>query len=269
MRKLSIVMVVLLVLSVGALAGTEIYQMQHTDDTLPVIDCPAEPLVIQVGENSAEKLLDGVTAWDEKDGDLTGAVMVESVGKSVEDGQTTLIYAVSDSDAHVTKAVRTVIWSDYEPPRFALSQELRYAVGAPVLVHDRVTARDVVDGDISERVKVTATGLNNYTEGVYPVTFEVTNSLGDTSRWEAEIVIQNWAPGEPRIYLTEYLVYLPVGAEFSPNDYLEGVLYGDAAQVTASTDLDTQTPGTYTVLYSCPGSSGVSGTARLYVIVEE
>ena len=269
MRKLRIIVLVLLVLSVGALAGAGVYRVRNTDSTLPVITCPEEPLVIEVGENSPEKLLEGVTAWDEKDGDLTDALMVEGTAKSIdEEGRTTLTYAVSDSDNHVTKAVREVRYSDYTPPRFGLTQELRYAVGAPVVVQDRVTAWDVVDGDISARVKVTAAGLNNYTEGVYPVTFEVTNSLGDTSRWDAEITIRNWDMGEPRIYLTQYLIYLPRGGELDPMNYLDLVLNGDASQLTDSTDLDVQTPGAYTVSYSCPGINGQTGTTQLYVIVE-
>lgn len=85
-----------------------------------------------------------------------------------------------DSDAHVAHRTRTVRYTDYAPPKFALSRELRYSVGTAVQIRDRLTATDLIDGDVSERIKVTSSGLSAYAEGTYPVTFEVTNSLGDT-----------------------------------------------------------------------------------------
>ena len=72
MKKLNVIMAVLFLITAGAYAGTELYRREHTDDTLPVITCPETTLVIQVGENDPEKLLEGVTAWDEKDGDRQG-----------------------------------------------------------------------------------------------------------------------------------------------------------------------------------------------------
>ena len=62
MKKLNVIMAVLFLITAGAYAGTELYRREHTDDTLPVITCPETTLVIQVGENDPEKLLEGVRA---------------------------------------------------------------------------------------------------------------------------------------------------------------------------------------------------------------
>lgn len=268
MKKLNIIMAVLFILTVGVYVGTEIYRREHTDDTLPVIACPETTLVLQVGENDPDKLLEGVTAWDEKDGDLTEQVMVEGVEKAIrENNETTITYAVADSDGHVTKAQRTVRYTDYTPPRFALSQELRYEVGEPVVILDRVTATDVIDGDLSGQIKTTSLGLNASVEGRYPITFEVTNSMGDTSTWTAEIRIANRQAGEPAILLSTYLVYLERGESFQPLDYLEQVVGGDPETVSVSAAVDSNTPGTYQVSYTCTGNTGVVGTAVLFVVV--
>ena len=121
---------------------------------------------------------------------------------------------------------------------------------------------------MSERIKVTSSGLSAYAEGTYPVTFEVTNSLGDTASFTADIVIRNQAQGEPRIYLTEYLVYLARDAVFQPMEYLESVTYGAEETVTVDAQVDPSVPGTYRVRYTCAGPTGTEGTAVLYVVVE-
>lgn len=268
MRKLHFIIAALLLVSAAGFVWTEVRQRSTADQTLPVIECPDTPLVIQVGESSQEVLLEGVTAWDEKDGDLTAQVMVEGIEKSVQDNETTVIYAVVDSDSHVTKLTRTVRYTDYTPPRFGLSMELRYELGEPVVIRNRVTAWDVIDGDLSSQVKVTSTGLDALAEGHYPVTFEVTNSMGDTSIWTAEIRIQNRAAGEPYLLLKQYLVYLKAGDSFQPMDYFGEVIGGDAANVTVESNVDTGTPGSYQVTYSCVGTTGVTGTTQLFVVVE-
>lgn len=267
MKKLSILMIVLLVVSLAGAGWTQFRLWSSKDETLPVIECPETPLVLQVGENDPDTLLEGVSAWDDKDGDLTSRVMVEGIARSVENNETTITYAVVDSDCHVAKQTRTVQYSDYQPPRFGLSQELRYEVGQPVVVRDRVTATDVIDGDLSNQVKVTSTGLNANVEGRYPVTFEVTNSMGDTSVWTAEIRIANYQTGEPRILLSQYLVYLKQGEAFQSQNYLSQVIGGELEDVTVESGVDTSTPGTYQVTYSCIGNSGTAGTAVLFVVV--
>ena len=267
MKKLHVVILVLFFLSIAGFVWTEYQRRSTTDQTIPVIQCPETPLELRVGENSLEKMLEGVTAWDEKDGDLTARVMVEGVEKSIENKETTLTYAVADSDHHVSKQIRTVRYSDYTPPRFTLSRELRYEVGEPVVIRDRVGAIDVIDGELSNQVKATSTGLDAAVEGRYPITFEVTNSMGDTSTLTAEIRIANRAAGEPRILLKQYLVYLEQGAEFRAMDYLDQVIAGAAADVTVASAVDTKTPGTYQVTYSCAGSGGTVGTTVLFVVV--
>ena len=112
MKKLKIFTLVLFLLTGSALAASEYYHYRAEDRTLPVLQCPDEPLVISVGENSREKLLEGVTAWDDKDGDLTERVLIQGIAKTVEGSETTITYAVVDSDDHVAHRTRTVRYTD-------------------------------------------------------------------------------------------------------------------------------------------------------------
>lgn len=268
MRKLRIVVLILFLLSAAGLGASKAYHRRTDDATLPVLTCPQEALILSVKESGQEHMLAGVTAWDDKDGDLTGHILVEGLSKSIQGNRSTITYAVADGDGHVATCVRPVEYTDYRPPQFALSKELRYQGGSLVQIKDRLTAQDVIDGDLSDRIQATSPGLSASNEGLYPVTFEVTNSLGDTAVLPLSILIRSYAPGEPRITLSQYLFYLQAGAEWDPADYLESVSGGEEEAVTIASQVKPNVPGIYPVYYSCTGPSGVTGTATAYVVVE-
>ncbi|MDY3281428.1 hypothetical protein [Dysosmobacter sp.] len=264
MKRLRIITIVGLVLSALLLAGVTLYQRETGDQTIPVIQCPDTPLVLSLTGEGREELLADVTAFDEKDGDLTDRLLLQGVDKGA-DGTMAATYAVADSDGHVVTRTREVRYTDYTPPRFALQRELRYSAGAAVRVRDRLTAYDMVDGDISSRIKVIS-GTTSYDEGTYPVTFQVTNSLGDTASVTLDVVVRSYAAGEPRIELKEYLIYQKLGDRLNPMDYLKSVSGGDAESVTAALPEGGLKKGVNAVRYTCPG--GTEGSAVLYVVCE-
>ena len=63
-------------------------------------------------------------------------------------------YAAFDSDRHVTKATRTVRYTDYHSPRFTLSQPLICRTNGSRALSLFVGAADSIDGDLSDRVKI-------------------------------------------------------------------------------------------------------------------
>lgn len=265
MRRLHILVLAGLVLSALLLTASTLYQRGRQDDTIPVITCPGEPLELSVKDGEAA-LLQGVTAYDEKDGDLTAEVMVQSVSKSGDLAAVT--YAVVDSDHHVATRQRALRYTDYVPPRFVLTEELRYPVGARIQIRDRITASDVLDGDLSDRIRVTSSTLTSYNPGTYPAVFEVTNSMGDTSTVTLDIVIRDNESGEPRIALKQYLVYRKAGDPFDPMAYLDSVSGGDRSAVQVQLPEGGLTAGTCAVTYTCRGAGGTEGSTTLYVITE-
>ena len=97
---------------------------------------------------------------------------------------------------------------------------------------------------------------------------EVTNSLGDTTSLTLDVVVRDSDPDAPQIKLTKYLVYLNQGADLDPLEYLAGVTGGESYNVTASLPEGGFTKGVNEVTYSCMGSTGLTGSTTLYVIVE-
>lgn len=268
MKRLRIITLICLILSAVLMAAATVSARLRQDDTLPEIRCPEEPLVIAMAEAEDDRLLRDVTAWDEKDGDLTGRVLVQSVEKTVGGSTASVTYAVSDSDNHVATCTREVQYTDYQPPRFALSRELRYPVGSTVRVKDRLTAWDALDGDLSDRIRVISSNTNTAAQGSYPVTFEVTNSLGDTASLTLEIQVKNQEAGEPEIRLSQYLVYRKQTDDFRAMDYVESVSGGSEEDVAVQMPEGGLTAGVSRVEYRCAGSGGAVGTAVLYVVTE-
>ena len=123
MKRLRILTLILLILSVGAFFATNALRRLRADSTLPQISCGDDVLYLSV-EDGRDAMLQGMNAWDGKDGDLTGDIVVERVSGGEEKGQLAVSYAVADSDRHVAGYTRTVVYTDYRSPQFYLSKPL-------------------------------------------------------------------------------------------------------------------------------------------------
>ena len=267
MKRLRIIIFALLALSLVLLGISGGVRLLARDDTLPVIECAQQELrVSAVGGSDA--LLQGVTAHDDKDGDLTGSIVVEQIAGTGTPGTVTVTYAVADSNHHVASCTRTVIYTDYVSPRFTLSAPLIYEVGEALQVRDRLGAQDMIDGSLTDRIKVNASALSTNYVGAFPITMEVTNSLGDTSSLTLDVVVRDSDRGAPEIELKQYLVYLKQGAALEPSEYVDSVTGGDDSNVVAALPEGGLKRGVNEVTYSCMGSTGLTGTTTLYVIVE-
>ena len=74
-------------------------------------------------------------------------------------------------------------------------------------------------GILTDNIRMTSQNLNNGMEGIYSVTFQVTNSLGDTAVLPISVIIES-SGRLPEIQLREYLLYLSQGDDFRPENYL-------------------------------------------------
>lgn len=269
MRKWKVILALLLVVMVGLTVASELYRRGFEDTTPPKLVCDSDVLEVSVQADQAA-LLQGVTATDNKDGDLTGEILVDHVSTLVTSDTAIITYVVFDSANNAAKATRTIRYTDYKAPRFRLTKPLCYPVGSTVTLLDRLSVEDVVDGDITGNVRMTTQNLNTAIPGIYTLTLQVTNSLGDTVVLPLSVVIQAGS-NAPEIQLKEYLIYLPVGGAFDPADYLRKVTENgrgiSSSDVDITSHVDTTQAGVYEVLYQYQGTGGL-GTAVLTVVVE-
>lgn len=265
---------------VAAFQGYLVLSRGAEDHTGPEITFGAQQIRVSV-KDAESALLNGVNAWDDRDGDVTDLVVVEGVSEISDNHTAKVTYAAFDAAGNVTRAQREVVYSDYRSPRFKLSQPLVFQSGASFDVFKYIHAEDVVDGSLDSRIKATMVGGDTAitAEGLHQVAFRVTNSMGDTVNLTLPVEVYPSGLYRGTVSLRENLVYLNVGSTFEPMDYLQQYQVGgetytffDGAygmNVTIAGDqVDTSVPGVYSVSYTV--SDGVNtGYTRLTVIVEE
>ena len=269
MRAAKIILITLLVLVSLVFGFTEVREHLSGAHIAPSITCDTDLLEVSVYAGEAD-LLAGVTAADPQDGDLTEEILIQGVSKLVDENTTRITYIVFDSDGNLASASRRLRYTDYTQPRFAITQPLRYVVGSSMALLDRLQVTDVIDGDITNMVRVSSLSATHEAE-IYTVDLQVTNSLGDTARITLPVIVTSGNASRPVVNLREYLVYLKVGDSFSAHSYLQNVTSTDGTatleDVTITGLVDTTTPGTYLVCYRCSDSFG-TGIAMLTVVVE-
>lgn len=266
MRTLKTILIICLVLVTAAFAAGQVYSRVVTDTVPPVITLDSDSITVSV-EDGRDALLSGVTASDAKDGDLTGQIIVSGVSKLISNNTAKVSYMVFDKAGNMASATRYVVYSDYHRPRFMLITPLVYSLGETVSITGRLQAQDAVDGDITSSIRVLSSDIISSTEGVYNLTLQVINSLGDTAQVTLPVTIRAEADGDSAVKLRRYLVYVGLGDNFEPRNYIESVSAGSVSDVRIDSNVDTQSAGCYLVTYTVT-SGGRSSSALMTVVVE-
>ena len=242
-------------------------------------------------EATDEELKNGVVAVDKKDGNVSGSVMIDHIKKKEDgSGDFDITYVGFDHSSNLGKLTRTLHYTDYESPKFELSDALRFPAGKQINLLSYFSATDCIDGNITPFISIggdTAVLDKKPQQGFYDCTVSVTNSVGDTVTLPIQVEVYDGNAARPQINLSSYLVYLQAGSEFDPNSYLTQIKEYDKVkqvvfsenvadpdnqisitQIYVESGVDIYTPGVYTVsyLYTSP-ASGLDCTAKLIVVV--
>jgi len=254
----------------------------HTDSKPPEIRFSGETPEMSILD-AEQRLLEGVSALDDTDGDVTGSVLVESVRLLGPDGKVNVRYAAFDDAGNVAKAERQAVYTDYESPKYSLLEPLIFEQNREVDLLDYIRAEDLLDGDISHRVRAAAlTDSISEEVGCYDIQCRVTNSLGDMV--ELLLPVEIVSPGKynAELKLSEYLIYLPVDGQFRAESFLEAFSYNAESirlngslpgnfSLKVTGEVDTRTPGIYDVTYLAiytRGNQTYTGYSRMVVVVE-
>lgn len=283
MKKRNWISLLLIILCVGVLTGYRAMARIRKDVTPPAITVPDQILELSALEPRSA-LLQGVSARDKADGDVTASLVVESVRLMHADGTAAVTYAAFDKAGNVAKAQREVRFNDYESPHFSLSQPLLFSQTSSYNVLDIISAEDMLDGDISHRIRATVLDeVSSGYAGTHDIQFRVTNSLGQMV--ELVLPVELYTPSlfEGSLTLSDYLVYLKQGDYFNARSYLESFQLGreeiplkgtwpEQMKERISGRVDTSVPGVYTVDYEITyerSNQVYTAYSRLIVVVEE
>ena len=261
------------------------------DHTLPVITFDQDSIEVSVNDPDTV-LLQGVSAFDAKDGDLTGGIFIEGLSRFTEIGHRMITYAAFDNDGHVVKNTREVVYTDYESPRFAMSQPMQFTQRETVDLLRGVTVTDCLDGDITYKIKAESSeGIESAFGTQYDVTYSVSNAAGDTAVLPMTILVYDSTnPGNLKLNLTDYVVYMKKDSWLNPESYLKSFTFmnneyqfgeplnpeapeENQVSITKSmvhvvSNVVNSEPGVYTIDYTLYTGS-YNGTVSMTVVVEE
>ena len=261
MRSIKKFLIIALAILLAGLIVTKIYQGSAERREPPVISCPDTVLEISASASKSALLVD-VTATDNQDGDLTSQIIVGGTSK--------LITNDTDKDHNMASCTRYIRYTDYRRPQFSILEPLVYSTTEDAAIMDRLAAHDVVDGDISNRIRVSTLAATDNSQ-IYDITIQITNSVGDTARLKLPVLRLDYDPMRPVISLSENLIYLNVGDGFNAMSYLSDVTVakGDAfiGDVSIENPVDTSVADTYYVTYTYT-ANGSTGIAILTVVVQ-
>lgn len=229
MRYIRMLILGLFIVTSVSYTGLKIYTEQTTDRTAPVLQCSSDMLTVSV-DSTEKQLLNGITAEDDRDGDLSSEVVVEKIGPFLSDGSREISYAVCDNANNTGRVTRKIRYSDYEPPKFELTQLLRFESGKKVNISEYLTAEDMLDGNLTSHIRQTYGESFTYNNqaGTYEIGCQVSNSAGDVS--EIDLIVEIFDAKDinciPAVDLDNYVIYLKKGETFNPADYVNGITIG-------------------------------------------
>lgn len=296
MRRIRAITVLLFVV-VAAFYGVSTYFSRYVEDrTAPVLLSDSQVLELSV-KDGEDALLSGLTATDDRDGDITHQIFVEHSSGLIDRNTIKVTYAVFDSSDNLAKLSRYVRYVDYATPRFSLTKPLVFKAMETVTFLDRLSVTDCLEGDISHKIRLDDSQMSTYSPGIYPITVQASNALGDTVILPLSVIIESQRMNVPEISLTDYLIYIDRGTRLRPREYLKSVydpalddltiedVDPDASEPDNMSDRETptpklsdvevdatgvnvQVPGVYEIKYTYRGQEA-DGTVILTVVVQE
>lgn len=273
MKTIKHALIILLAILMVANVASYFYFGTSDTEVPPTISCPSEPLEISVEDvrnENAQLLLQDAVAKDEQDGDLTHRILIGSISNLISKDMAKVTYLVFDSDNNAATCERKIRYVDYRRPTFEIVEPLVFSPTEEVAMLARLKANDVLDGDISNNIRVSTLEPTSNSE-LYHVTVQVSNSSGDTSWVTLPVQMLENDLNRPKIELKEHLIYLDKGTDFKAHEYIDSVTVSGENQslldVVTDNTVDTGDTGIYYVTYSY-SANGRTGVAILTVVVQ-
>ena len=181
------------ILKYNGIAYKKIRYVNVVDTTKPVIKLNGNKNT-NICKNK-EYIDEGVTATDNYDGDLTKKIKIDKKENEI-------IYSVKDSSGNTSKVVRKLTIKDTENPVLTLNGDAyKYVYLNNEYNEEGASATDNCDDDITDKINISGS-VNTSELGEYTITYEVTDSSGNTSKEVRTVKVVN-APGSGKvIYLT-------------------------------------------------------------------
>jgi len=308
MKKTRIIVGCIFLMSI-ILGGIYFYKAQENIDIEgPVLQSALDAITVSI-QDTEKELIEGITAKDDRDGDISDNILIENIEKKEggADNEFLATCVAFDKANNSGRLTRTLYYEDYRQTHFAITQPLRFPQNQQLSLFDYFQADDCIDGDISPFITLEGDEeiLEKPEKGIYDCKLSITNSVGDITELPIQVEIYEDGYEErtfrPRIVLTEYIVYLKQGEVLDANAYLdhvedrgvhlldfntadineedtesseqtsmsEGTNRVSISQIEMDSNVNVNTPGVYSVVYSYTSEgTGYNCNTNLIVVVE-
>ena len=231
------------------------------------------PVITLKGENPVKIKVEstytdlGATATDEIDGNITSKITTTSTIDTSVEGTYEIIYQVTNNLGKTSTAKRIVIVYSEVPTITLKGDSPTILYKGEAYQEAGYTATDEVDGDITDKVKVSGS-VDTSTSGTYILLYEVTNRYGKKTTVKRSVIVR--APaiklilnGESTVTLLRGTNYVEAG--YSANDEFEGDITSSITMDLGG--LDINKAGTYTITYTAQNSGGDTASIKRTVII--
>lgn len=288
------------------ITATLILRIKANKDIVPPVITFPEGTVSYTQGDDPQVLLSGVTALDERDGDVTDSIIISSI--SVTDGEEAIaVYHAKDTGNNVAMAVRSVRFTpndaagisgipvntepaDIEvmPDADVPDQSLPETPGDENYDASQAFHADVTDSPAEGTDTEAAVTLEPQQESADSVlasyesmdpdsyTGEDMERIGAALRSETEAARDSLPEGSPTIGLMVHAICQDIGSKLNPLDLISSIddaedsieyIFGQI-HVEGNAGFTTDHPGKYVFRYYVIDSDGnMSNVARLYILV--
>ena len=265
-RVLSVIIMIILVGGYGYFLY--LYEQEDTNEA-PRIEFEASHMEMSVADD-ASRLLEGVSAYDREDGDLTAEIIVDSISTFDDEKNRTVRYVVFDKDNKAAEATRTISYTDYTAPKLQFTDSLIQDSITVSKINKIAGAVSCVDGDISNNVELK---IGTLQDNKMILKFSVQDSTGTEENlsvsYEYDRNVYN-----TKICLTEYLMYLPAGQVYDFSTNISEIQQRSVdvpslrEYVVIENNVDFNTPGIYEVYYYLSDAAGTDARTKGIVVIE-
>lgn len=277
-------------------------KQKEVDVEGPVLTAESDVIKVSI-QITEQELIQDISAVDGKDGDVSDSVLIENIEKKSDGAPNEFLitYVAFDQSNNSGSLTRTLYYTDYEQSHFIFERPLRFPANQQLALLSHFKAEDCLDGNITPFITLEGSAdilKDAPQKGFYDIKVSVTNSVGDTAELPMRVEIYEDSYEEqtmrPKIVLTQYIAYVKKGEDMDINIYLdhiedkgykmidfeeksdsseEDVVQGDSvvsiSEIQSESNVDTSTPGVYSVVYSYTSeTTGYDCNARLTVVVE-
>lgn len=235
-----------------------------SDREAPKIQMQPMDISYSEGEDT-QVLIQGITAYDDRDGEVTDSVLVKEVVALNNGKQAKVVYVARDKSNNISESCRIVDYVKNDESEYMPLDDMY----AETLMQDGIYGEDSAeDEEITEDA-----GVEEPSEETAEETSE---EIKETENKEEQSKTEEKPKAEekpadndkaPKLTLKQSSITLKPGQAIDPMSLIKTKT--NVTKVTVDGDVNLNIPGTYNMVYTASGTDGKTATANLKIIVAQ